>query len=46
MLHKIRLYFEYNNITFEKIEYIEKELGLNLEEYKEIIKNKRKESKR
>jgi hypothetical protein len=46
MLHKIRLYFEYNNITFEKIEYIEKELGLNLEEYKEIIKNKIKESKR
>jgi hypothetical protein len=46
MMHKIRLYFQYNNITFEKIEYIEKELGLNLEEYKEIIKNKRKESKR
>lgn len=46
MMHKIRLYFQYNNITFEKIEYIEKELGLNLEEYKEIIKNKIKESKR
>ena len=40
MMHKIRLYFEYNNISFEKIEYIEKESGLNLEEYKEIIKNK------
>lgn len=34
MMHKIKLYFNYNKITLEKIEFIEKESGLNLNEYK------------
>ena len=37
-MHKIQLYFEYNRITLEKINYIENKTGLNLEEYKLILK--------
>ena len=35
---KIAFYFIYNKITFEKLNYIEKELGLNLSHYKSQIK--------
>ena len=38
MMHKIKLYFNYNKITLKKIQFIEKESGLNLKEYKLKIK--------
>lgn len=38
MMHKIKLYFNYNKITLEKIQFIEKESGLDLKEYKLKIK--------
>ena len=37
-MHKIKLYFEYNRITLEKINYIENKTGLNLEKYKLMLK--------
>lgn len=40
MMHKIKLYFNYNKITLEKIEFIEKESGLDLKEYKIKFKKK------
>ena len=40
MMHKIKLYFKYNKITLEKIEFIEKESGLDLKEYKIKLKKK------
>jgi len=33
-MHKINLYFNYNKLTLEKINYIEKECRLNLKEYR------------
>ena len=36
--HKIYLYFSYNNITMKKINFIEKETGFDLEEYKLKLK--------
>ena len=42
MTHKIKLYFNYNKITFKKIEFIEKETGLNLTKYKLKLKKKEK----
>ena len=33
-MHKIKLYFEYNKITLEKINYLEQKTGLNLSEYR------------
>ena len=38
--HKINLYFKYNKITLEKINYIEKETGFDLTEYKNNINHK------
>ena len=38
--HKINLYFSYNKITMEKINFIEKGTGLNLKEYKLKLNNK------
>ena len=40
MMHKIKLYFNYNKITFEKIKFIENKTGFNLKEYKIKIKKK------
>ena len=37
--HKIDLYFKYNKITKEKIDFIESKTGLNLTKYKLIQKN-------
>ena len=37
-MYKIHLYFLYNNITLQKINFIEKETGFNLKEYKLKIK--------
>ena len=40
--YKIYLYFKYNKITLEKIEYIEKITNLNLTNYKlRLIKQKK-----
>ena len=36
--HKIDLYFGYNKITAEKIKYIERETGLNLNKFKLMLK--------
>ena len=36
---KIKFYFSYNKITYEKLNYIEKELGINLTYYKKKLKN-------
>ena len=36
-MHKIRLYFSYNKISLEKINYIEKNSGLDLTEYKKKL---------
>ena len=33
-IEKINRYFSYNKITYEKINYIEKEIGVNLTNYK------------
>lgn len=38
---KINRYFSYNIITYKKINYIEKELGVNLSNYKKKIINKK-----
>ena len=39
--HRIRRYFKFNEITLEKIEYIEKNTGINLQNYKKkLIKDK------
>ena len=46
ILHKISLYFGYNNITYEKIKYIEKETGLSLNEYKSKIKKTKRKFKK
>ena len=35
--HRIRRYFKYNEITLEKIKYIEKKTGINLEKYKKNL---------
>ena len=40
MMHKIKLYFNYNKITLEKIKFIEEKTGLNLKEYKIKVKKK------
>ena len=40
--HKIYLYFRYNNITMNKILYIENKTGLNLTNYKLLINNNNK----
>ena len=37
---KIADYFAYNNITLEKIDYIEKETKINLTEYRKKLINK------
>ena len=39
ILGKIQKYFSYNIITYKKINYIEKELGINLTYYKKKITN-------
>ena len=38
-LHKIRIYFNYNRITLEKINYIEQKTGLDLTEYRIKLNN-------
>ena len=37
--HRLRRYFRINKITLEKIEYIEKNLNVNLLHYKKYLKN-------
>ena len=39
-MHKINLYFGYNKITMEKINFIENKTGLNLTKFKLMIKKK------
>jgi len=39
-MHKIKLYFRYNKITLEKINYISKKTHLNLKRYKLKLKRK------
>ena len=36
-MHKIKLYFKYNNITLEKINYIAKKTRLNLTLFKSML---------
>ena len=36
-MHKIKLYFKYNNITLEKINYIAKKTHLNLTKFKSML---------
>ena len=36
-MHKIKLYFKYNNITLEKINYIAKKTHLNLTQFKSML---------
>lgn len=38
--YQIKKYFYINEITFQKINYIEKQLGIDLSQYKKLIKNK------
>ena len=38
-MHKIKLYFDYNRITLEKINFLEQKTGLNLSEYKIMLNN-------
>ena len=42
---RIKEYFEDNNVTLEKIEYMQKELKMNLSKYKKFIPLNRKEKK-
>ena len=39
LLNRIYEYFNYNDITLKKIQYIEKELKLNLSSFRKKIKN-------
>ena len=39
-MHKINLYLTYNKITSEKISYIENKTGLNLNQFKLMLKKK------
>ena len=41
-LHRIKLYFTYNNITKEKLDYIEKRTKYDLTKYRLMIKNQSK----
>ena len=38
-MHKINLYFKYNNVTLEKINYMEKKTHLNLSKFKLMLNN-------
>ena len=41
-MHRIKRYFKINDITLEKINYIEKKTGLNLTKYRNILKKREK----
>ena len=40
--HRIKRYFKFNEITLEKIEYIERKTGINLNNYKKQLKSNKK----
>ena len=41
-IHRIKRYFKINDITFEKINYIEKKTGLNLTKFRNMLKKTKK----